>query len=428
MPAISQQQLLSDDVQEIINYKPGWVIRRGNIIFLVVLLFLLSLTFIIKYPDVVKATVRINALNAPKMLITRTDGRLEKLFITNGQDVQKEQQLAFIQSTAKHEQVLQLQKWIAETEPSIEAGDIEILLSKPLPLLNELGEVQSSYQDFQNNMQETMQVLANGYYQKKKQALAKDIKYQQMLQKNLEKQKSLQLKDYALQKNEHDAKQQLAAERVIAPLEFNQDKSKLLGKEQSLEQMASQLINSDVAKHNKNKELLDVQKYVTDQKQKFQSALLNLKSKIEEWKQSYIITAPEDGKLEFASFLQENQLLSNGQELFFVQPPGSKYYAEMKAGQNSLGKIKPGQKVLIRLESYPSTEFGYIDGTISYISNRPNERDSFLVKVELPAGLKTNYDKEIFFRNNLSASAEIIADDRRLIDRLFGQLRDIIKR
>jgi multidrug efflux pump subunit AcrA (membrane-fusion protein) len=107
MPAISQQQLLSDDVQEIINYKPGWVIRRGNIIFLVVLLFLLSLTFIIKYPDVVKATVRINALNAPKMLITRTDGRLEKLFITNGQDVQKEQQLAFIQSTAKHEQVLQ---------------------------------------------------------------------------------------------------------------------------------------------------------------------------------------------------------------------------------------------------------------------------------------------------------------------------------
>lgn len=220
----------------------------------------------------------------------------------------------------------------------------------------------------------------------------------------------------------------MAAEKVIAPLELNQDKSKLLNKEQSLEQMASQLINSDVAKHNKNKELLDVQKYVTDQKQKFQSALLNLKSKLEDWKQRYIITAPETGKIEFITFLQENQLLSNGQELFFVQPSGSKYYAEMKAGQNSLGKIKTGQKVLIRLESYPSTEFGYIDGTISYISNRPNERDSFLVKVELPIGLKTNYNKEIFFRNNLSASAEIIADDRRLIDRLFGQLRTIIKR
>lgn len=190
MPSISQQQLLSDEVQEIINYKPGWVIRRGNIIFLLVLLFLLSLTFIIKYPDVVKASVRINALNAPKMLATKTDGRLEKLFITNGQDVKKGQRLAFMQSTAKHDQVLQLQQWIEETEPSVEAGDIEILLSKPLPLLNELGEVQSSYQDFQNNLQETIQILSNGYYQKKKQALAKDIQYQLMLQKNLEKQKN----------------------------------------------------------------------------------------------------------------------------------------------------------------------------------------------------------------------------------------------
>jgi HlyD family secretion protein len=48
--------------------------------------------------------------------------------------------------------------------------------------------------------------------------------------------------------------------------------------------------------------------------------------------------------------------------------------------------------------------------------------------VNLPKGLKTNYDKTIFFRNNLSAQAEIITDNRKLFDRLAGQLKQIWER
>ena len=83
MPSKNQQQLLSDEVHDIISYKPGWVIRRGNFVFLLVLSVLAMLTFIIRYPDVVKATVRIAALDAPKMLTADTEGRLEKLFVNN---------------------------------------------------------------------------------------------------------------------------------------------------------------------------------------------------------------------------------------------------------------------------------------------------------------------------------------------------------
>jgi multidrug efflux pump subunit AcrA (membrane-fusion protein) len=424
----NQQQLLSDEVADIINYKPGWVIRRGNFIFLLVLSVLALLTFIIRYPDVVKASVRIAALNAPKMLTANTEGRLEKLFVTNGQQVKKGQQLAYLQSIAKHEQVIELQKWIVATEPFIDAGNIEILLSNPLPVLHELGELQAAYQDFQNNMLETKEVLWNGYYQKKKRALEADLQFAHLLKQKLENQAGLQQEDLLLQKIEYNANEKLADEKVIAPLEFNREKSKLLGKKQSLELMSTQLINNDVTQHDKNKELLDLQKFVYDQKQKYRSELLKLKSRTAEWQQKFIVTAPEDGKLEFTSFIQENQLLSNGQELFFVQPNSSLYYAEMKAGQNNLGKIKTGQKVFIRLEGYPSEEFGYVNGKITYISNMPNARDSFLVRVELPGGLRTNYNKDIFFRNGLSASAEIMTDEKRLADKLFGRLKNVLNR
>lgn len=427
MPSLSQQQLVSDEVQEIISYQPGWVIRRGNALFLLIILTLLGIACFISYPDIVKASVRIVSTDGPKGIYAKKEGRLEKLFIKNQDTVSKGQTLAYVQGTGRYEDVIQLKDWIEKAEPIAATGNIETLQSNRLPLLVELGDLQPAYQDFQTSLAETMQVLSDGYYQQKKQALLKDIQYQSSLRNNLQHQKSLEEKDFELMKTEHDAKAKLAEEKVIAPLELNQDKSKLISKQQALEQVSSQIISSDVVTHTKSKEILELQKFVTDQRQVFRSMLLKLKSNVEEWLLQHVITAPENGIVEFTSFLQENQQIAPGQELFYVQTGAQGYYAEMKAGQTSLGKIKKGQKVLIHLESYPSTEYGHLDGTISYIGSMPNQRDSFLVRVELPAGLKTNYNKQVEFRNNLSASGQIITDNRKLIQRLFGGLENLIK-
>ncbi|HMR93265.1 MAG TPA: hypothetical protein PKC69_13160 [Chitinophagaceae bacterium] len=66
--------------------------------------------------------------------------------------------------------------------------------------------------------------------------------------------------------------------------------------------------------------------------------------------------------------------------------------------------------------------------SITYITNIPSRTDSFLLKAVLPHGLHTNYNKQLFFRNNLAASAEIITDDRRLLYRLIGGLGKIWER
>ena len=167
---------------------------------------------------------------------------------------------------------------------------------------------------------------------------------------------------------------------------------------------------------------------MSDQQQQFHSALLELKSEIEEWIQQYVLVAPENGKILFASSLQENELIVNNQPLFYIQPEQTKLYAEIAAGQKGFGKIKQGQKVLIKAEGYPDDEFGHLSATITYISGMPSRSDSFLLKAELNNGLRTNYGKLIFFRNGLTAQAEIITDDRKLFNRLAGQLEQIWKR
>ena len=423
-----RNELLGEDVHEVISCRPHWFIRRGNIIFLVIISFLFLLTFFIRYPDIIKASARLSAINAPKMLEAKTEGKLDKLLIKNGDNVNPGQLLAYIQSTGNHDEVITLRNWIAKVEPIIDSAGFGVINSQLFPPLRSLGELQPAYQEFQNIFKETLQILGGGYYQKKRNALEKDLQYQATLKINAATQKEILQQDQTIQQKEYNAYEQLAKDKVIAPLELNQYKSKLLGKEQGLQQTEAQITNSEISSHNKRKEILDLEKAVQDQQQKFQSSLFTLKSHVEEWMQRYIIVSPENGRVEFVSFLQENQLISPGQDLFFIQPPETDYYAEMKAGQAGFGKIRNGQKVILRLDGYPSQEFGYIEGTVSYISNLPNERDSFITKIDLPNGLITSYKKQIFFRNNLSASAEVITDDRRLIDRFFGQFKRIVRR
>lgn len=423
-----EASLLTEEVQEVIGYQPHWMVRKGNTVFLVIILSLLALSWVIKYPDVINASTRLVAVNPPKLVAAKVEGKLLNIFISNEQQVQKGQHLGYMESTADYNQVISLQHWISEAITGTQTNKYYFLMQSPLPGFSDLGELQPNYQAFQNEMEITKQTLASGYFPQKKGALQKDLQYLATLKNNTDQQKQLQQQDQQLLQKEYEAYESLAKDKVIAPLELNQYKSKLIAKEQNLKQLHAQITNSDITSHGKQTEILDLQKQVTDQQQKFHSALFELKSEVDKWIQQYVLTAPEDGKVLFVSSLQENQLIANGQELFYIEPKQTKFYAELLAGQQGFGKIKIGQRVMIKAESYPSTEFGYLTGSVSYISGIPNRRDSFLVKVDLPDGLQTNYNKTIFFRNGLVAQAEIITDNRKLFDRLAGQLKEVWER
>jgi multidrug efflux pump subunit AcrA (membrane-fusion protein) len=417
----------SVEIQEIINYDQHWIIRKGNWIFCLILVSLLSFSWLVRSPDVVRGSLRLMAVNAPKLMVARLEADLAALPVKNEEHVQQGQILAVLQSTANFRQVLVLRKWILALEPAAIKGDFDTLLKSPLPLLTQLGDIQPEYQNLQNTLNETLQVLADGYYQHKKVTLLKDMDYLGQIRASADSQRRLLEEDWKLQLIEYRANESLAGEKVIAPLELNANKSKVIGKEEAMEQLSSQVSNNNLNEQNKQREILDVQKYIGDQRQKFLSELFNLKYKIADWMQKYVVVAAESGTVLFVSFLQENQLLTAEQQLFYIQPEQSYYYGQLMVAQNGLGKIRIGEKVLVRMASYPSAEFGYLTGRISYVSGISSARDSFLIKVDLPGGLRTNYKKNIVFRDNLSGEGEVITNNRRLFERVFDQVFELFK-
>ncbi|MBU1820320.1 MAG: HlyD family secretion protein, partial [Bacteroidetes bacterium] len=238
------------------------------------------------------------------------------------------------------------------------------------------------------------------------------------MEQTLTEQLDLQRRDYALAQSEFSIHEKLYQEKVIAPLDYQREKVKLLNREMPLKQLASALIQNRTSQTAKQKELLELDNAIAEQRGSFRQALQTLRSSTESWQQRYILSAPVAGKVSFASPWQEQQSMSAGQELLTVEPAGSNFQGLIKVPQVNLGKLREGQTVLVKLDAYPYREYGMVEGTLAQLSLTPGHDSVYWGYVELPQGLRTRYGRQLPYRNGMKGTAEIITADRRLAERL----------
>jgi hypothetical protein len=107
--------------------------------------------------------------------------------------------------------------------------------------------------------------------------------------------------------------------------------------------------------------------------------------------------------------------------MLLVVPKVSKFEVQLKLPIHGAGKVKKGQKVLVKLDAYPHDEFGFLEGEITEMV--PVSIDNYYrANVKLTNGLVTNVGKTLPIQPLLQGSAEIMLDDKRLSHRIFGTL------
>ncbi len=75
---------------------------------------------------------------------------------------------------------------------------------------------------------------------------------------------------------------------------------------------------------------------------------------------------------------------------------------------------------------YPFQEFGIVAGRIESVTEM--SKDTAVLRISFPKGLVISSQKTIPFRNGLTASGEIVTEDLNLIERLFYEIRRVMKR
>jgi HlyD family secretion protein len=74
--------------------------------------------------------------------------------------------------------------------------------------------------------------------------------------------------------------------------------------------------------------------------------------------------------------------------------------------------------------NYPDHEYGIVRGMAGNISVVPSG-DAYTLEVTFPNGLMTTYGKTLPFTQEMHATAEIITEDLRLLERLMMPLKKI---
>ena len=203
-------------------------------------------------------------------------------------------------------------------------------------------------------------------------------------------------------------------------------KAKAISEEKYLHQYTEFLSQKD------NYESFNSEK-MSRKSQLYQNELCNM---VRIWKEKYLQYAPIEGNLEFLGFWRENGYVQIGQELFSIIPSRDKMQGEVLIPARGVGKIKVGQTANVKVENYPYDEYGLIKGEVQSISRLAHKvqvadganTNAYRVMISFPQGLQTNFGKDLMLDFESIGSVEIITKSKRLIERLFDNLKAKIEK
>lgn len=421
---LSYRDTHSEDLQEIIERPPSWLMRQGIGFVLLTLVGIVAMSAFIRYPETVKSNLRISALNAPKVVVSKVQGNIVRLLVKEGAEVKQGEAIAYMESTADHQDVLRILEVLHSVRNSESALGISQLSTFMNPSNLNLGELQGSYQSFYQAYLSFLSTIDDGIYLRKRSILLSEMLNIKDQGDQIQISHDLQKQELELARQEYEKYKVLADKKVISPSELKQQEAILLGKEQSIPQMENNLLNMDANILARQKELSELDNSIQEEKKKFNQALNSLISETESWKKQYVISAPTDGRLIYSGILQENQFMESGSALFYVNPDNASYFGEMYISQHAFGRIKPQQNVLVKVHSFPYEEYGYIRGQVQSISDIPIRDSVFLARVEL---YRTPEDSLIRLKPGILADADVITDDRSVLERIWYNLIKSIK-
>ncbi len=420
-------ELRSEEVQEILSNVPHWMIRWGSMLFFVLIVLILMISYLVKYPDTIETEANITTQIPPQKEFAQITGKLDSIYISENQEVLKNTILAVIENPAETKDVYYL-KSIIDTL-NIKEEQIYFPIHE-MPILL-LGDVESAYSNFENSY--TEYELNKTLSPFKNEAIAGKVSLNELRLRlqNMQSQYALNVSEIELKRNDLKRNKTLLDKGVISLLDYENKQLEMLNKEKELINLKASIsqIREGISTANKDVKGTQITRTTTESKLRRDVAqsYSQLKKAIKDWEKLYVLKSEIAGNVSFLNYWNKNQTVNQGDLVFTIIPKYYiKYLAKVRAVAQNSGKIRVGQKVNIKLQNYPETEFGMLRGKVLSVSLTPDTEGIYLVDVSLPQKLITSYNKKIEFQQEMSGTAEIITEDLRLLERFFYQFRTLL--
>ncbi|WP_316847132.1 HlyD family efflux transporter periplasmic adaptor subunit [Pedobacter psychrodurus] len=426
----------TEEIQHIIDRMPTkfgfWI----TYLVLFMLGALLVFGWVVKYHDVALGVITINTANAPIKLIANTSGRVKLLHKTND-NINRDEVVAYVQNPADLEDVMAI-KQITDTFKISGENSLRKLKSHLFSHKFTLGELSSRYFQFLSSLNHLANYHKDQIYIKQEQSLKRILaeythKLNSVLSKNLHNSKNASFYKRFSQRDSV-----LLAKKVISEAEFNRSElsyiASLSAKETSDFEHSG--ILQEIERTNNSLQQLSIEKEdkFIQLRLELESASSALKDDIKIWEERYLFKSPFKGRLQFLKFWVDNQFLHAGENVFTVVSEDNQSYGQVNLPIQGSGRVMIGQDVVIKLDNYPYMEYGSLVGKVKGISltthiesTSNGDAESYMVNVALPKHLVTNYGRTLEKTHEIKGTAEIITKERRLIQRIFDNLKYLIQ-
>lgn len=418
----------SGAVQDIIGQPPGWMVRCGISIIVFVIVILLVGSAFVKYPDILAATIKINAFNLPAQVKAYSTGRIDTLFVNEGDIVSANTPLALIENPADYKDVLFLKENLSKVEPDSAWHCGQLL---------QLGEVQSTYLNYARAVNELTFFEEKDYIGTLIQSKRNQLDVLSQTMNDYRIQLKFEAEKLLIAKENYAMDSALYYNGVMSKVDFNDSKNVFVENHMSYQAMLIEVEKMEMDLLQTEQSIIElVQSKIQQQNNLTQQLELTrgqLESSIRQWEQKYLLLSPANGAVALTKFWQRNQNITAGETMLAVVPlERTVFLGKIYLSQQGAGKVKVGQNVNIKFDDYPYMEFGFVQVALSKIAMMPYDDVSsgnvYVMEVNLPDTLITQYGKQIPYNPEMSGTAEIITDDMSVFTRLINPVKAVLKR
>jgi multidrug resistance efflux pump len=379
---------------------------------------------------VIQAQITVTSLEPPASIIARSTGRIDEIYAVNNQQVSVGTPLAVIQNPANTEDMFTLMEKMQEWESTnrSEATITRFLSGKPLGL----GAIQSVYAAFLNSLNDYQNYKTLNYYPQKIASQRAQLAMQREIYNRIMQQVPVVSEQFRTAQGIYERDSVLYFRDVISRHDYDLTRSSFLQNKQSYLSFNASLKQSELQLVQGEENLLDLQQQAFELESRFQLTLQNsteaLNAQIKAWAHDYLLVSPINGIVNQMGVWSNNQNVSAGETVFTIVPSGQ----DTPKGKAMLpvqgaGKVQVGQRVNVRLNNFPDQEFGYLIGRVESISSIPTVDGFYVLEVDFPNGMLTNYGKTLPITQQMLGIADVITEDLRLMERFFMPIRRMWK-
>lgn len=398
------------------------------VVWLVTLLLIVALvwSYFGRIDIVTVANGKISTEGSTKIIQPAISGVVTNINVREGQRVKKGETLLALDKTTA-------EKDVATANQSLNAARVERDILRRLAVGGNTDEIINNA-DLPDETKAMLRQFAGSQTAlsaARQQAVNGTISnYQQQLQFNQQAKNQLENNAQNMKNRKAEIEKQLPNANTVDKLRLQNELSNIdqritsadsavLGQNQQLLQSQSALAQ---AQNQSQTQIAETNNAFNNQIIASEKRIIELENNLVKAKQilaQTTIAAPVDGTVLSLTVKTIGGVVNAGQQLAQIVPEKAPLYIDAALDNQDIGFVKPGQRVVVKVATYPFQRYGYLEGTVENISPDAIQDDKkgliYKAKIKLNDE-KSSKQNQLKLLPGMSVSAEITTGQRRIIE------------